>query len=70
MNVTYAEKEFFYAQFGDANNFSAMLFRLIQKADTGNTEKIRMGFPDEVKVVERYQSEPGYWEDLQSRMNR
>ena len=37
-----------------ATNFSAMLLRLIFKADPQNREKLRKGFPNAVRMVERF----------------
>lgn len=39
----------------DATNFSAMLLRLIFKADLANRLKLRQSFPSAVKMVDEYQ---------------
>jgi len=39
---------------GRQTNFTTMLIKLILKADDTNKERIRMGFPHEVEVVENY----------------
>ena len=36
------------------DNFTSLLLRLIFKADRSNREKLRKGFPDEVRIVEHY----------------
>ena len=36
-------------------NFGTQLVKLIMKADGQNKEKLRLGFPEAVKVVEHYQ---------------
>ena len=38
----------------NANNFTALLYKLIAKADFKNIEKIRKGFPGEVKAFTKY----------------
>jgi len=43
-----------YLDTPNATNFSAKLFQLIAKADFENLEKIRLGFPDEVKAYEDF----------------
>ena len=37
-----------------ADNFTVLLLRLILKADSDNRAKLAMGFPEEVKMVQRY----------------
>ncbi len=37
-------------------NFTTKLLKLIFKADSRNKERLRLGFPQAVKVVEHYQS--------------
>ena len=44
----------------NADNFTVLLLRLIAKADRGNREKIRRGFPLEVSVVDVYQGNCPY----------
>ena len=39
---------------GKADWFSAVLFRLILKADGHNTERLRLGFPEHVAAVEEW----------------
>lgn len=39
---------------GHGDWFTAQLLRLIAKADEGNKEKLRLGFPAEVELVEKY----------------
>ena len=39
---------------GHGDWFTAQLLRLIAKADKGNLEKLRVSFPDEVALVEKY----------------
>ena len=63
-----AEKELYYFQMAGGTSFSVILYKLIAKADWNNIEKLRLAFPEEVAVWERYQNEDGYWEDLCERM--
>jgi hypothetical protein len=67
--VTDAEKEFCFDKMGMSGSFMEKLISTIQRADTINQGKLAMGFPELVGVVRRYQSEPGYWEDLVERFN-
>jgi hypothetical protein len=39
-----------------ADNFTVLLLRLIAKSDRNNLEKLRLGFPVEVRAVEIYKS--------------
>ena len=40
---------------GDGDWFSAQLLRLIRKADFENRAKLRLGFPDHVAAIERWE---------------
>lgn len=42
-------------QYGNATHFSAMLFTLIQKGDIENRTKLSFGFPEHVRVFERWE---------------
>ena len=48
----------------NANWFSSMLIRLIMKADMKNRAKLSTIYPEYVDVVNKYQNENGYWENL------
>ena len=68
-NVSETEMELYYWQMSDhASNFSAKLFELIGKADNINRQKLALGFPEEVKVMNRFQNENGYWANLVNRI--
>lgn len=67
IKITEAEQKFIHFQQGVAGSFLESLFRCIFAADVFNQAKIAKGFPEFVEVVQRYQNEPGYWEDLQNR---
>lgn len=43
---------------GEGTWFNAHLLRLISKADNKNMEKLRKGFPEEVKALEEYRHGP------------
>jgi len=68
MAVTKAEEELFYVVKGVGGSFQTALFELICKADRPNQERLRLAFPSFVDVVIRYQTERGYWEDLQKEL--
>lgn len=44
-----------------ATNFRAIIFRLIQKADPGNTQRLFLGFPAEVATVHAWHQ--SVWEE-------
>lgn len=62
-----AEKELYFWQYSYNDNFSAMLFKLIGKADFSNRFLLSQGFPNEVDVYTRYEQEIGYWESVQKK---
>ena len=41
-----------------ADNFGALLFLLIAKADLDNRERLRKGFPEHVQKYEEYMGSP------------
>lgn len=43
---------------GQGDWFTAQLLRLIMKADRTNREKLRVSFPEEVELIDRYQNGP------------
>lgn len=53
MTVEYDLHDLMFGQ-GKQTNFMTMLIKLMLKADSFNLEKIRLGFPHEVEVVEEY----------------
>jgi len=68
MNLTQAEKELYYWQMAGGTNFSALLYKLIAKADGINRNKLRVSYPEEVRCMERFQNEVGYWEYIEREM--
>lgn len=48
---------------GRADNFTALLLRLIAKADAGNKEKLARGYPVEVAAVHIYKNDCPYTPD-------
>jgi hypothetical protein len=42
----------------DTSDFHALLYTLISKSDPGNRERLRSGFPNEVKAFEDWQAAP------------
>ena len=45
-------------QFGTGDWFTVQLYALIAKADRGNREALREGFPVEVEIFEEWQNMP------------
>jgi hypothetical protein len=58
------ELEFVYFMRGTSGSFRANLFNTIFSADIENLNKLSLGFPNEVEVVNRYRNEEGYWQKL------
>ena len=58
------ELEFVYFMRGMSGSFISNLFTTIFSADIENLNKLSLGFPDEVEVVNRYRNEEGYWQKL------
>jgi hypothetical protein len=58
------ELEFVYFMRGKPGSFKTNLFQTIFSADIENLNKLSLGFPDEVEVVNRYRNEEGYWQKL------
>ena len=66
--MEHAELEFFFFMKGTAGSFMSNLFRTIMSADISNQMKLSLSFPNEVDVVRRYQTEDGYWQELQKKL--
>lgn len=50
---------------GMSGSFFTYLFQAIFKADSINTARLALSFPEEVQAVSRFKNEDGYWEKLQ-----
>ena len=62
------ELEFVYFMRATSGSSRSNLFQSTFSADNGNREKLSLGFPNEMKMVHRYQNEDGYWQELQKRL--
>lgn len=51
-------KDLWLAYNSGQDHFSALLFRLIGKADPGNRERLRKGYPEHVAAWEEWQATP------------
>lgn len=56
MTEAQAIHELWYWRVGDGTNFHSKLYNLIAKADRWNRERIRLGFPEEVKAFEQWEN--------------
>lgn len=65
---TDAEVQLYYCMKGTGGSFSTSLFQTIMRADIHNQAKLAKGFPEEVEVALKYMNQPGYWENLQQRI--
>lgn len=54
-----------YGKLGES--FRGQLAYLISRADTGNQEKISLGFPEEVAGIQMFQTEAGWWQRVQKK---
>ena len=70
MTTENAELELYRIIKTDSNNFLAILFKLICKADCDNRARLLMAFPEFTSVVLRYQNEEGYWESIEERYDK
>ncbi len=62
------ERHLFDWQFGYAGGFVLSLFVVIGVADSGNLERLRRGFPEEIQAYQSFASKPGWWQDIESRL--
>lgn len=70
VSISEAEEKFCYYKLGMAGSGITALINAVFALDKPNREKISMGFPELVDVVNRYNYEMGYWEDLRERWNQ
>jgi hypothetical protein len=68
-NLTQEELEFMYYKKGTAGSFRTGLYDLFFRGDMFNQMKLESAFPC-LSVARKYQSESGYWEDLQKRFKQ
>lgn len=68
--LTGAEELFMFYKNGIAGSGMTALIDAIFKLDRLHRAKIALGYPDLVKVCNRYNDEVGYWEDLQYRWKK
>ena len=64
------ELEIYFFMKGQSGSFMTNLFKTIMSADFGNQYKLSFGFPDEVRVVQSYNNEDGYWQSLQDKFEK
>ncbi len=68
-----SEAEFIFCMYKlkQEGSFMTSLIETIFKADIINRAKLKKGFPELVDVCNRYNNEPGYWEeDLRKKWNQ
>ena len=66
--MEHAELEFYFFMRGTSGSFMTNLFKTIMSSDISNQMKLSLSFPNEVEVVKRYQTEDGYWQELQKKL--
>lgn len=67
--ITEAEWIFCMYKLRLEGSFMTSLIETIFKADIYNQANLAKGFPELVKVIQRYSSESGYWDNLVNRWN-
>ena len=68
--VTFAELKLIDWVKGKSGSFWGGFFDLLSCADEANLVRMGEGFPEEVRVFQRYRNERGYWDELQVRYQR
>lgn len=68
--ITSAEMKFCMYHLDLEGGFTTTLIKTIFAADSTNREKLARAFPDLVEVIEKYNKESGYWQDLVYRWNQ
>ena len=68
--ITPAENLFVEFKRGYTGSGYTALINAIFALDTPNRSKIALGYPELVEVVNKYNYEKGYWEDLVNRYNQ
>jgi hypothetical protein len=67
-NLTPAEEFIWKWRRHRMSDFRQALINVIQRADVHNLERLRLGFPDEVEGYVSYRLIPGWWDDIERRM--
>lgn len=70
MSITDAERQLIDWQYEKSGSFYHHLMWAIAKSDHWNRAKIAQGFPELVEAMDRYQGEPGYWDDVLKRASK
>jgi hypothetical protein len=66
-NLTKGEKFVLDWQYNRLGSFYNTLAIAISKADTENTNRLRMAFPDEVDAMVKFSTEYGWYPELEKR---
>lgn len=62
--LTKEEMAVYMWQYVGDRGFTKALWQAIEVADSGNLERLRLGFPTEVGGFIRYKSERGWWANV------
>ena len=68
--MTQAERDFCMYWKGMSGQFIKKIIEAFFEADSENTIRLSLGFPEMGEVVHRYRNESGYWQDLVERWNK
>ena len=69
-NLTEGEQFIFMWQYGMLGDFKTALIGAIMVADEHNLQRLRRGFPTEVKSYLLYINVEGWWKEVQDKANR
>ena len=67
--LTKDEKFIFDWQYRRLGGFKTALINVIKLADQGNRELLRRGFPDEVGAYEKFAGIPGWWDEVEAKVD-
>lgn len=65
-----AEQQLYFFIDNTTGSFMTNLFKCIMSADIHNQAKLAKGFPEHVEVAYKHMNSPGYWENLEQRMQK
>ena len=69
-SLTQGERFVVEWQYGMLGGFNRQLAILIGKADIINKDKLRLAFPDEVEGVSSFMNVDGWWQEVESKINK
>ena len=65
--LTKGEQFIYDWQYGYSGSFYKSLQEAMSKADSKNTGKLKLGFPEEVEAMWNFQNTAGWWEAIEEK---